>query len=111
SRGIVLYNANYVITYTGPLPPPVTLRINEWMADNSGFLLDPATQRFEDWFELFNPGPDAIDLSGFTLTDDPLEPSRSLIPHGFSVSSGGFLLVWADGIAGTSAADTNLHVN
>ncbi len=109
SHGGILYSANYVITYTGPLPTPATLRINEWMADNTGFLLDPATQRFEDWFEIFNPSTNPIDLTGFTLTDDALEPARSLVPRGVSVPAGGFLFVWADGISST--ADTNLHVN
>lgn len=29
-----------------------------------------------DWVELYNPGPDAVDISGWTLTDNPIEQSN-----------------------------------
>ena len=41
---------------------PGRLRINEWMAG------DPTR---DDWFELYNPGPLPVSLTGLYLTDDP----------------------------------------
>jgi hypothetical protein len=38
------------------------LRVNEWMA---------APLTGDDWFELYNPNPLPVDLSGLYLTDDP----------------------------------------
>src|SRR6185369_9338712 len=108
--GAVLFTATRTIAYTGPLPPPVNLFINEWMADNAGFLRNPTTQQFDDWFEIYNPTTSSVDVTGFTLTDDFALPAKARIPNGFSVPPLGFLLVWADGTNGTSTADTNLHV-
>jgi hypothetical protein len=46
---------------------PSTLRLNEWMANPiSG----------NDWFELYNPDSLPIDLSRFTLSDDPANPAK-----------------------------------
>ena len=93
------------------LVAPITVSINEWMAENTGFLLDPATGKFEDWFELYNPAATPADLSGYYLTDDLNNPFQYKIPAGYVISSNGFLLVWADDK--TSANTTNdlaLHV-
>ena len=72
--------------------------INEWMADNAapGGHQDPADGLYQDWFELFNPNTNAVDLGGFTLTDDLDEPAKWTIPNGTTIPAGGFLLVWAD---------------
>ena len=37
-------------------------------------LADPADGNYEDWFELFNPGPGAVDLGGSFLTDNLANP-------------------------------------
>ena len=56
--------------------------INEWMADNAGpgGFADPADGLFQDWFELFNPNTNAVNLSGFYLTDDLSQPTKWRIP-------------------------------
>ncbi len=68
--------------------------INEWMADNSDTLADPADGLFHDWFELYNASPNPADLSGMLLSDstDQTWP----IPDGWTIPPHGFLLVWAD---------------
>ena len=73
--------------------------INEWMADNKGpgGLPDPADGLFQDWFELFNPNPGAVNLSGHYLTDTLTEPAKWQIPTDIFISGLGHLLVWADG--------------
>ena len=77
-------------------PGPYTVFINEWMAANTNALADPADGRFDDWFELYNPNSTAIDLTGYTLTDNPTNLVRSVIPPGTTLAPHGHLLVWAD---------------
>lgn len=77
--------------------PPVSVVINELMAQNTATLRDPADTDFDDWIELYNPGAVAADLSGYFLTDDLANPRASALPPGTVVPAGGFLLVWADG--------------
>lgn len=75
---------------------PIQVRINEWMADNEGTIADPSDGQFEDWIELFNAGAAAIDLGGYTLSDDLTVPDKFTFPTGTIVPAGGYLLVWAD---------------
>ena len=84
------------VTSTGAGEWPV-LVINEWMASNQAVLVDPADGDFEDWLELFNPGPDSVSLEGWYLSDDQSDPYQFRIPAGFEVPPSGWLIVWADG--------------
>jgi hypothetical protein len=99
------------ITYQGDptAPPPVV--INEWMASNRKTLADPADGAFDDWFELHNAGIATVNLGGFTLTDNTNAPLRYLIPSGFDLPPGGFLLVWADEQPAQTKTGGDLHVN
>lgn len=99
------------VTYTGLPPAPERLVINEWMAANTGALADPGDGAFEDWFELYNPGTNAVALTGWRLTDDPAEPARFIVPAGYVVPPHGCLLVWADGQPEQSRPGGDLHVN
>jgi len=85
------------VTNTGPsaLQPVI---INEWMADNAGpnGLSDPADDLFQDWFELFNPNTNGLNLSGYYLTDNLSQPTKWRIPTNAVIGARGFLLVWAD---------------
>ncbi len=102
--------ATLQIVYTGPAPPPDLLVINEWMAANTRWP-DPADGAYDDWFELFNPGTNAVALAGWRLTDDPDDPARFVVPAGYSVPARGCLLVWADGQPEQSRPGGDLHVN
>lgn len=82
-----------------------TVRINEFMASNTGTINDPDFNESADWIELFNAGPSTIDLSGYFLTDDLTNASKWTIPNGTSLPSGAYLLIWADG------ENTGLHTN
>jgi hypothetical protein len=77
---------------------PLTVFINEWMADNTITLADPADGNFEDWFEIYNPGPGTVDLGGYFLTDNLTNKFQFEIPNNghYTIPPGGFLLVWAD---------------
>jgi hypothetical protein len=97
-----------------PASPPVTVFINEWMADNSRTLSDPADNDYEDWFELYNPGTNRVDLGGFFLTDIQTNRYLSEIPNNghYTIPAGGYLLVWADGERGQNSTNRpHLHVN
>lgn len=91
-----------------PLP---VVWVNEWMAANSRAWADPADGDFEDWFELYNPGEAAVDLSGFYLTDNLANPRLFRIPSGFVIPPRGYLLVWADNEPGQNGVGKGLHVN
>ena len=77
----------------GPAVPRVA--INELMAANDETIADPQDD-YEDWIELFNTTPQAIDLAGMYLSDDPKEPRKWRFPAGATIAAGGYLLVWAD---------------
>ncbi len=54
--------------------PPMTvgLVINELMANNEGAFVDDVGET-DDWIELLNTGPDAVELSDYALSDDRRE--------------------------------------
>ncbi|HEY9509618.1 MAG TPA: lamin tail domain-containing protein, partial [Verrucomicrobiae bacterium] len=93
---------------------PIQVYINEWMADNSATLMDSADNQYEDWFELFNPGTNAIDLGGYYLTDNLLDPFKFQIPNNgqYVIPAGGYLLAWADNESEqNNAGSSDLHVD
>jgi hypothetical protein len=69
--------------------------INEIMASNSSTAGDENGD-FDDWIELYNPGSEAIDLSGYFLSDNPANLSKWAFPAGSSIAANGYLIVWAD---------------
>ena len=69
--------------------------INEFMASNDMTMSDQDGE-FDDWIELYNNGSQAIDLSGYFLTDDAEELALWAFPAGTSIAAGGYLIIWAD---------------
>lgn len=73
------------------------LFINELMADNDGAFQDPdESGAFEDWFEVYNPGADAVDMSGMYITDNPNNPTKWQVPAGVVIPGRGHLVFMAD---------------
>ena len=66
-----------------PLEPRQLLAplISEFVASNSSGLLDD-NGRTTDWIEIFNSGP-AINLAGYSLTDDASNPSKFVFSNQF----------------------------
>jgi hypothetical protein len=91
-----------------PAFPPIDVRINEWMADNVGTIAD-STGNFSDWFELYNPGTNTVNLTGYFLSDTLTNRTQREIPAGTTIPAGGYLLVWADNTA-EQLLDGDLHV-
>ncbi len=88
--------------------------INEWMANNAGpgGLADPADGLFQDWIELYNPNPTAVDLGGYYLTDNLANRTKFPIPTNTMIAGHGFLLVWADEDgAQNSPTNADLHAS
>ena len=93
--------------------PPIRIFINEWMAKNSAGIRDPANNAQDDWFELYNAEPVAINLGGYYLSDDAAAPLKYQIPNNgrYQIPSRGFLVVWADNQTNqNSNTRSNLHV-
>src|SRR6185369_15661867 len=98
-------------TLLGPLQPVV---INEWMANNAGpgGMADLADGLFQDWLELYNPNPTAVNLGGCYLTDNLTNRTKFLIPTNTTIGGHGFLLVWADEDGSqNSPTNSDLHAN
>ena len=103
---------------------PIAVFINEWMAGNVAALADPADGNFEDWFELYNPGTNAVDIAGYYLTDS-LTNALGVVTNKFKylittngphiIPPQGYLLVWADNETGQNLSlgvpRPDLHVN
>jgi hypothetical protein len=86
-------------------PENVVLFINEFLALNDSGITDE-TGAFEDWLEIFNPGPDAVQMGGLFLTDDLTLTTQWALPDTL-LAPGGHLLVWCD----SDPEDGPLHAN
>ncbi|HOC01214.1 MAG TPA: lamin tail domain-containing protein, partial [Verrucomicrobiota bacterium] len=71
------------------------IRINELMSSNGA---TPADENgdFPDWFELFNPTPDAVSLNGWGVSDDAKRPFKWVFRDAV-LESGEHLLLFASG--------------
>ncbi len=69
--------------------------ITEFQAFNNTTLADKDGQ-YPDWFELYNAGTSAVDLSGWFVTDDPLDLTRWRVPA-VILQPGEFRLIFASG--------------
>lgn len=71
------------------------VRINEFMALNQTTLTDEDGE-YSDWLELYNVSGSAIDLQGWSLTDDPTDPLKWIIPD-ITLNADEYLIVFASG--------------
>lgn len=78
-----------------PASVQAQLTINEASSRNAHTVAD-AAGKYHDWLELHNAGPNAVDLTGYTLTDDPLDPAQWVFPS-VSLAPNGHLLVFCSG--------------
>jgi hypothetical protein len=89
--------ANYLLNYTGAV-------LNEILAR-----YDSVTNG-SDWVELFNPGTNAFNLSGFALSDDSGDPSKWVFPANTILPTNQYLVVYCDESRAASAATgTNMN--
>jgi hypothetical protein len=67
--------------------------LSEIMAENDNGIHDEDGET-SDWIELYNAGSDVVNLNGWFLTDDVLNPTKWRIPPA-TVAPSGYLLIWA----------------
>ncbi len=94
----------YTLTATSATANSVV--INEFMASNTTTQADQDGE-FDDWIELFNTTATAVDLTGYTLTDDVTKLTKWSFPAGTTIAPGGYLIVWAD----EDGSQTGLHAS
>lgn len=84
--------------------------INEFLAANistNGLADEDGTQ--QDWIELYNRGSAALNLCGWSLTDDPASPAKWTFPA-TTLDAGQFLVLFASGKDRRNPG-ANLHTN
>lgn len=82
--------------------------ITEFMASNNSTLLD-GNGVASDWIEIFNKGDEAVNLAGYTLTDDRGDLDKWSFPS-VTLNPGAYLVVFASG-NGTPDPGGHLHTN
>jgi hypothetical protein len=82
-----------VFWLAGALLPAQTVLLNEIQTANTTILRDENGDT-SDWLELYNPGPTAVDLSGWGLSDSAANLFKWRFAQA-SIAPGGFLLVYA----------------
>jgi len=80
---------SYPINYA---PPKIV--INEILASNDSVLHDNIGE-YDDWFELYNPGDESVDISGMYVTDNLSAPKKWKL-NNLTIPAKGFVLLWAD---------------
>ena len=93
--------SNYSSSFTiGEVQPQVpNLFINEFMSHNDAAYAGEFDD-YPDWIELYNAGNVAIDIGGWSLTDDLTDLTQSVIPttnpEATTVPPGGYLVLDCD---------------
>src|SRR6266496_552778 len=92
----------------GVAAAPAQVVISEFMADNKTTLADE-DGLYADWIELCNTNASTVNLSGWSLTDDPTRQDRWFFPA-TNLASKGFIVVFASG-KNRAAAGAPLHTD
>jgi hypothetical protein len=99
SKNYPVYLRNYfaiiLIFFSPALATSQHIVINEIMTSNASTISDEDGD-FPDWIELYNSGEEPVDLTGWGLSDDALNPFRWVFPQAI-IQPGEFLLLWASG--------------
>jgi len=75
-------------------PAAGALVMNEILALNRTSVQHGAA--YPDYIELRNNSAATLTLTGYSLTDNPLNPTKYFFPAGTTIAAGGYLLVWCD---------------
>lgn len=82
--------------------------INEFLTSNSTGLRD-VDGDYSDWIELYNPGSEVVNLTGWSLTDSNINLSEWVFPD-VTIRAGEYLVVFASG-KNKVASNNELHTN
>jgi len=100
---ILILMLSFLVFYV-PNAQAQSVAINEIMSSNAQTFADEDGE-FPDWIELYNYGTQAIDLTGFGLSDSETEPLKWIFPQ-FILQPQQYLLVCA---SGKDRANAPLH--
>ena len=95
----------FILIFFQPLHLAAQIVINEFLASNTGSIIDPDFNESADWIELYNAGSTLVNIGGYFISDNFDTPQKWQIPAGTEIAPNGFLLIWADGL------NTGLHTN
>src|SRR6266436_6841503 len=85
--------------------------INEFLATNiSTNGLRDEDGELQPWIELYNRGASAVNLNGWSLTDDPTQPDMWLLPS-VTLLPDQYLIIFASGKDRRPSDGGNLHAN
>lgn len=84
------------------------VRINEFVAANVNGIVDENGEN-QDWIELHNPTALAVNLDGWSLTDDETYPDKWIFPAR-TLAPGGYLVIFCSG-KDRRGLTGNLHTN
>jgi len=70
------------------------VRLNELVVWNTSGVVS-ANGEYVDWIELYNENDHALDISGWTLTDDDTDTDKYMLPAGTVIGPQSYLLVYA----------------
>ncbi len=87
-------------------PAMGALVINEVMSCNTLTKYD-SNEEYPDWIELYNTGPDDINIAGWGLSDDPNNPFKFVCPSR-TITAGARRLIYA---SGTLSYSYEIHSN
>lgn len=93
---------------TSNVTAPPNLIISEFVASNNNSLLDEDGDS-SDWIEIFNAGDTAVDLAGWSLTDDAAQLNQWVFPTTI-LEANEFLIVFASG-KDRGVSGSELHTN
>ena len=104
-------NVHGEVSMTLPVRLPETglLKITEFLADNHEGLLDSQGEE-SDWIELHNIGNGPVDLSRWSLSDDPDNMAKWTFPAGQTLEAHQRLILFATG-KGEPGTNGELHTN
>jgi hypothetical protein len=102
---LITRSLTWVVDPNAPLPAAApTVRINEILAKNITTLTNAGAT--PDLIELYNFGPQPVDLSGMGLSGRAAQPYQFVFPAGTALAPGGYLVLYADSAFGAGGLHT-----
>ena len=102
----VMFSLGTTVKYLPGLLEPSADLFEPALLDQAGLDKEPS-----DWIELYNSGPNAVSLNGWTLTDDEAEKDQWTFPDGTSIGVGEYLIIMADDPDNPIPGAQYLHAN
>lgn len=96
-------------------PNTTVLYINEFMASNDFAFAGPQGD-FPDWIEIYNPGVEDVNLAGYYMSDDLVDPEAMFQisgehPDSVTVPAGGYIVFYANKADSSSVLNLNFKLS